>query len=534
MAVLATALRYAETLRHLRAVQVIDRVRRKAFPARPDLAPPPPLRTRRGRWTAPVDRDVILAGTSLTLLNQPGDFAGPAAWNDPARDKLWLYNLHYFDWLGAPDGDDAANRASIARWIAENPPAAGNGWEPYPLALRIVAWAKWLLAGNAPVEGMVASLAVQVRFMAASLEWHLLGNHLLADAKALWFAGGLFGGAEGDNWRQQGALLLRAQWADQLLLDGGHDERSPMYQAILLEDALDGLNLARALGDEAFARHAGEVARPMLAWLEAMTHPDGDIALFNDAAFGIAPRAAELRDYAVRLGLDPAPPAFGPLTLLADSGYARAQRGPAVLFADLAPVGPPHQPGHAHADTLGFELGLGGARVLVNCGVSTYVLGDRRAWERSTAAHNCVEVAGRDSSDVWAGFRTGRRARVSAIEARAEGEATVLAGSHDGYRFLPGKPLHRREWRLTSNGLAIEDRLDPSSQPAEAWFHLAPGLTLQPDGAIIGAPLPLRLTTSSPPRIVETERALGFNRRVPATSFVVPLVDGRATIAFAW
>jgi len=31
----------------------------------------------------------------------------------------------------------------IQRWIEENPPVAGNGWESYPLSLRIVNWVKW-------------------------------------------------------------------------------------------------------------------------------------------------------------------------------------------------------------------------------------------------------------------------------------------------------------------------------------------------------------------------------------------------------
>ena len=46
-----------------------------------------------------------------------------------------------------------------------------------------------------------------------------------------------------------------------------------------------------------------------------MTHPDGQIALFNDAAMGIAADLAMLSRYAERFGLavpgSPAPMAFG-------------------------------------------------------------------------------------------------------------------------------------------------------------------------------------------------------------------------------
>ena len=43
----------------------------------------------------------------------------------------------------------------------------------------------------------------------------------------------------------------------------------------------------------------------MLNWLNHMTHPDGDISLFNDAAFGIAPNFTSLEAYGRRLGIRP-------------------------------------------------------------------------------------------------------------------------------------------------------------------------------------------------------------------------------------
>ena len=40
-----------------------------------------------------------------------------------------------------------------------------------------------------------------------------------------------------------------------------------------------------------------------MEWLDAMTHVDGQIAFFNDAAFGVAPDFAQLRGYAARQDL---------------------------------------------------------------------------------------------------------------------------------------------------------------------------------------------------------------------------------------
>ena len=39
----------------------------------------------------------------------------------------------------------------------------------------------------------------------------------------------------------------------------------------------------------------------MFSWLETMTHPDGDIAFFNDAGLGIASNLVELKKYAQRI-----------------------------------------------------------------------------------------------------------------------------------------------------------------------------------------------------------------------------------------
>jgi len=138
----------------------------------------------------------MLALERFVFLNEEGKLSGPDSWNDPSREKLWLYNLHYFDDLNAVGASERLDwhRALIQRWVVENPPTKGNGWESYPLSLRIVNWVKWGLQGNAMEPDWLDSLAVQVRFLRKRLEVHLLGNHLFANAKALVFAGLYFSG----------------------------------------------------------------------------------------------------------------------------------------------------------------------------------------------------------------------------------------------------------------------------------------------------------------------------------------------------
>jgi hypothetical protein len=130
------------------------------------------------------------------FLNLELGIASPECWNNSFCDKHWLYNLHYFDDLNAPEAEDRLewHRNLIHRWIAENPPGTGTGWEPYPTALRIVNWIKWGLSGNGLHAKWRNSLAVQARWLFKHIEWHLPGHHLFANAKALVFAGLFFEG----------------------------------------------------------------------------------------------------------------------------------------------------------------------------------------------------------------------------------------------------------------------------------------------------------------------------------------------------
>ncbi len=403
----------------------------------------------------------MVAPDSFSFLNQTHPVAAAADWNNPQRDALWLYNLHYFDDLCAQGAAERSgwHGALIGRWIAENPAGHGCGWDPYPTSLRIVNWIKWALSGGELGNAARHSLAVQARWLARGIEWHLLGNHLLANAKGLVFAGCFFEGEEAEGWLSEGLEILGAQLEEQVLPDGGHFERSPMYHAIVLEDLLDLANVLAAYGVAGDVAGRLRAAAPaMIAWLRAMTHPDGELAYFNDAAPGVAASTEALAQYASLLGI--APPATQTSVWLRDSGYLRLESGPFVALFDAAAVGPDYQPGHAHADTLSFELSYKGARVLCNSGVSTYEIGTQRAFERSTPAHNTVCVDGADSSEVWASFRVARRARPSGCKFEVEAGGVRASALHDGYVRLRGAPRHYRELRVEQGRMRWIDTVD--------------------------------------------------------------------------
>jgi len=429
----------------------------------------------------------MVSPTGFRFLNEFHELSFPEDWNSPAREKLWLYNLHYFDVLNSegPEEQKDWHRALMDRWVRDNPPGQGNGWEPYPSSLRIVNWIKWALAGNRLEDAWIDSLAVQVRYLAKRLEWHLLGNHLFANGKALVFAGLFFEGDEAERWLLKGLEILDREIDEQVMADGGHFERSPMYHSIILEDLLDLLNLFAAYPEalperwRSFAGRVETVASKMQGWLAGMTHPDGDIALFNDAAFGIAPSPAELDAYAERLGLVIKRACLAGMQQMADSGYVRYEGDGAVLIADVGEIGPDYLPGHAHADTLGFEMSLFGQRLFVDSGTSCYGSGRERVRQRSTSAHNTVVIDGEDSSEVWGGFRVARRARPRSFRVVEEDERVLIYCEHDGFTRLPGRPIHGREWILGDRSLRIRDTISGKFGSAVARYHLHPDIAVE-------------------------------------------------------
>lgn len=542
-------LKYWHTLRHLKPVQFHGRLTFRYLRPTPDLAPALPVAPVRGSWAAPAARDPGMAAPGVfELLGVTGNLA-EIGWDGPQQEKLWRYNQHYFDDLNARGaaGRRAWHAELIADWIARNPPGQGTGWEPYPTSLRIVNWIKWHWSGNVLPAAALHSLAVQARWLCGRLEWHLLGNHLFCNAKALVFAGLAFEGREADAWLARGLAIIARQLPEQVLADGGNFERSPMYHAIFLEDMLDLLNATLAHPQRNMAQAAigwRATGAAMLDWLAGMTHPDGGFALFNDAALNIAPTLAQLQDYAARLELDPAT-ARGKAALPArtrwpDSGYVRLDSAGATAFLDVAPIGPDYLPGHAHADTLSFELSLFGHRVVVNGGTSCYGVGPVRLRERQTASHSTLEIDGQSSSEVWGGFRVARRAYPFGYAETVEAGAVSVSCSHDGYARLPGRPVHRRTWTIRDGQIDIEDRVTGTCRSARARYILHPDVRITARGktgwslALPGGQTALLEVVGGDGALEAAHYAPAFGEVKQTSCVAVDVRDSAAIVRITW
>ncbi|MEP6891151.1 MAG: alginate lyase family protein, partial [Nitrospirota bacterium] len=404
-------------------------------------------------------------------------------WASKDMPKLWRYNLHYFDYLFDAGRSHDSKVHLISDWIAKNPPGTGDAWEPYTLSLRIVNWIKLFLKRDAAIqEAWVQSLYTQTLWLEKNVEYHLLANHYLKNGVALFFAGVYFEGVDADRWIKKGLKILREELGEQFLADGGHFERSPMYHSICVIDYLDVLNLAQNSqavlpAEETVRLRHGITAS--LKFLHDICLPDSEIPLFNDSAFGIAPTPRQIFDYARSVtGYEPPPKLTGlAIHEKLQSGYYVCRDGEDMIMIDCGFIGPDYQSGHAHCDTLSYELAINGLRVIVDSGVYDYEPSAERAYARSTRAHNTVVVDGEDQSEMWGVFRVARRAKPlrAFFEKQLDG-SVVFEGAHDGYARLPGKPIHKRQMSFDGQGSwVVTDMLEgKGTHRMESYIHIHP------------------------------------------------------------
>lgn len=422
----------------------------------------------------------------LRFLNRERPFALPMAWHPPELAgiaNLEKMHLHYMEWLeGLPDRDVVP---AILDWISANPPFRPGywkgDWNSYALSLRAVVWMQRIAAlGAASDPDALAtvrgSLVGQLRFLERHLELDLGGNHLLKNLKALlWGAAYFAGTADASRWsRLAGGRLIR-EIDEQILPDGMHYERSPAYHVQVLVDLVECLHVAPA---GPLAERLADAVDRAAAALDGVVHPDGRVSLFNDGGLHMtyAPDDALAAVARVR-GRRPAPCRAVRLDRAGYFGF----RGPdETVLVDCGAIAPDALPAHGHGDVLAFEWSVGGRRLATDTGVYEYLPGERRARSRATAAHNTVTLDDRDQAEFHGSFRVGRRPRATVHDVEVADDALALVGSHDGYRHLPGRPVHRRTLRARPGRIEVEDAVDGGAgQRAVARVLLAEGFAAE-------------------------------------------------------
>ncbi len=545
--------RWYRTIRHIPPRQLAQRVRfeivrrslpRLPHPLRRSLAvgnpiPVPPLRrdylnalelSGLPNLFAPPQKTY-----TLTFLNESRELDFPVTWNSPDYPRLWQFNLHYFDWIrevlieAYQQGEIGQHSLSqlkhfISDWITANPLCSFDGWHPYTTSLRIVNWTFVTRAIPILAEPeTIASLWTQVKYLDRNKEYFAGGNHLLENLRGLIIGGLNFDCPSADVIVRSALDQLIQQLAIQILADGGHYERSPMYHLIVMNLVAESVVCLYSAGwsvpDTIFA-----TLRSMLQFAQGIRLSNGAYPLWNDAAYNIINPLDEVTSWVSQLleyppthhtdalhdrllssagkqfktqNLKLKTEVHSPLpsfdrSNFPDSGYYILRHPSGIELAfDCAPPCPNELPPHAHADCLTIDLYFKGQPVIVDTGTSQYSSGFVRSYERSTLAHNTIALAKpvrtpqgmtfitQDQSEVWGSFRVGHKAQPLAVQSgQAQGWQWVSA-AHNGYARAPLNAIHQRWVGLGTEAIVILDTLDTAlSTQYTSSFHFAPELDL--------------------------------------------------------
>lgn len=458
------AMNYWRTIRYLKCSQICQRVKirlkqktifRSHYQCK-DITDIDRINCIRNPCREGVDRKLFERPSTFCFLNVSVDTDN--SWFPQGASPLWLYNLHYFDYLFDIEDEETFWRL-IGSWIDRVVPLTKAAWHPYTTSLRVC---NWIFAFSARYDGgrlnsfagsfpgsFFDSIYNQTRYIADFLELDVLGNHLIENCKALIVAGAFFSDNE---WLRKGEEILAQQLREQILGDGGHYERSPMYHCIILEDllqvrlALVAAGRATATLDEAILRSADFLAN--------IVEADGSIPLLNDSAYGISlePNLL-LREVTSVLGMEM--PDEKRVVFLENFGLFLVRSPTLSLTFDVGANCPDYLPAHAHSDQLSYTLYMNGMPIITDSGTFEYTKGEWRNHFRATASHSTIKIDDYDLIDTWSSFRVGRRGYP--IATKIDLEKMVARCAIDNFHFLGVKVAREIEVLQEFSGIVVSD-----------------------------------------------------------------------------
>jgi len=480
-------------------------------------------------------------------VSAPGEHWSRIRYLDPAvagdHKLVWELNRHQFlvtlgQAYALTGRERYASRAVqlLSDWLDANPPKRGVNWaSSLEVAYRAIAWLwAWRLLArsraltDALLVRWVKAMDVSARHLERFLSTYFSPNtHLTGEALGLLYLGTHLPELQAaPRWRDRGWEVLRRQLARHVRADGTYYEQATYYHRYTLDIYLHALLLGQthSLPGVDDVRDAVLRLAAPLAWI---ARGDGTIPLFGDEDGGrllfldgrpgddvrspLACVAALTGDAALtqRAG----PPSDEIAWLLGRDGVDRLRRvtprhpidvarafpdgglfvmrdgwdsAAASLTIDCGPLGADNG-GHAHADTLAFDLSIGGAPVFVDAGTVSYTTSaEERDLMRSSLVHNTVTLDGRSSSRPAGPFRW-ETMTVGVLDAWVSTPAvTFFEGHHDGYRDLPSPARHRRQvMAARSAWWLIRDVVEgePGAEhEAVATFQCASGLDVRLTG----------------------------------------------------
>ncbi|MGE0094029.1 MAG: heparinase II/III family protein [Alphaproteobacteria bacterium] len=416
--------------------------------------------------------------------------ADAALWETADAGERWQAALHSFTWLAdlhAVGSDPARRRGRemMAEWIRRHPGWSELAWRTDILAARVIAWIAehdffCASADDSFREAYLLSLSRQVRHLTRIAPGSQRGVQRLILIKAVIY--GAVALPDSTARLERAMALLEQELRRQVHPDGGHIERSPASQLIVLRTLVDIRACLTAGRKEIPTTLQGTIDR-MAPALRAMRHADGGLAAFNGATGEDAWLVDAVLTQADAPGRAP--------DELRYTGFQRLRAGRTLIVADMGAPPPDGFDRAAHAGALSFEMDVGKERLVVNCGAHTVNQGGQ--WtlaQRATAAHSTVTLGDTNSSEIKADGTFGRRIRHVTCAREAVNGAVLVDASHDGYQ-APFGMIHRRRLFLSPDGhdLRGEDSLSGRGGCDFAVrFHLHPDVSaslLGKDNAVL-------------------------------------------------
>jgi hypothetical protein len=437
-------------------------------------------------------------------------------------------------------GDDSFRAVAgrqVGSFLASNPAYRGVNWNcTMDVAIRaaqLLASEGYLQRWEEPTFSLkfYPALLAHARFIRENLEdGPVRGNHYLSDLAGLYLCGlGLPELSESPVWREFSRRTLWEEMQRQVQPDGFDFEASTSYHAFATEmflfPALFGKEKEDPFPDSYLRR-----LEAMLEVVAALIRPDGTLPQIGDnddgrfLIFSQYPRSR--RDWRPLLSLGaylfrregwlslsgdawvegawvlgepfvrwvegvktPLPGGSFASRAFPDAGIYQLGEGSLQMVVDAGGVGQGENGGHAHNDTLAFELHAFGREILPDRGTGAYTPSLRlRNQFRSTLAHNILQVDGEEINPFpEEPFRLIPADRPKTLHWRKGSRATYLSAEHRGYERLSSPVVHRRRilFDHRKGSYLLEDRLEGSGfHRFQASFHLPSGWSAKtdPDG----------------------------------------------------
>lgn len=449
-----------------------------------------------------------IVNNEFTFLNNlKYKFEDKINWNiNPFSYRLWNFNLNYFDYLDILYNSYILTKDTkylikglklIGNWIEKNKQYNVNTWDPYVVSKRLVNFINFTAVTKEickveNIEKINKSIYVQAKYLNNNIEYYLDANHVIMDGKGLIFAGVYL---NDEIILEKGLNILNEEYRRQVLSDGGHYERSPSYQVEVLSHYIECYIVLIKNGFDKIGHKLIEAIRKMSIYLNNITMPNGNIPLLNDSSIDYPFKADDLlqvssvildkklffsdklSEYASSIIDNYGVSKFNKLATckfytnkrnvcLKDTGYYIINdivNGEQLyMLFDCGDCGPDYNLGHAHADSLNILFGIDKKELLIDAGTFTYKVGADRNYYRSTLAHNTITIDNKNSSDIWSGFRVGKRAK-SFVEKYIENKEYIyICAYHDGYSKMlrKDKVTHKRELiYIKGKGIFIVDSI---------------------------------------------------------------------------